>query len=358
MELHGGNIYKIAKELNIKKEEIIDFSSNINPLGISEKLKNEIINTMHIVQSYPDPEYQDLKSVLAEYNNTDIDHIIVGNGATELIFLLARVLKPDTALIVSPSFAEYPIALNRAGTKINYFRLNKEDDFNLNLNTLKNELSKQYNLVIICNPNNPTSTYIKPDKIEEIISCTERYGTVIMLDESFIEFVDPDIICHTDNLYGKHKNAFILRSLTKYFAIPGLRLGYAVSYNPEHTSKLRKNQEPWTINVIAELAGNVLISDKEYIKKVFEYIEIERKFLSDGLKKISWIKAYNANANFFLLEILNDITSAGLKAELLNSGILIRDASNFKYLNNRFVRIAIKDRKSNKRLLDCLGQII
>jgi threonine-phosphate decarboxylase len=357
MELHGGNIYKIAKELNIKKEDIIDFSSNINPLGVSEKLKKEIINNLNIVQSYPDPDYQDLKSVLSEYNNTDASHIIVGNGATELIYLFARAIKPATALILAPSFAEYTIALNQAGVKINYFGIRKEDDFNLNLDALKNELSKQYNLVIICNPNNPTSTYINQNDIEEVLSFAGKYNTTVMLDESFLEFVDPGLISRTDNLYSRYKNVFILRSLTKYFALPGLRLGYAVSYNSEHLSKLRKNQEPWTVNVIAELAAKVLIGDKEYIKNIFGYVDTERRFLSVGLKNISWIKAYNANANFFLLEILNDITSAGLKSELLKSGILIRDASNFKYLDNKFVRIAVKDRKSNQKLLECLAQV-
>jgi threonine-phosphate decarboxylase len=357
MELHGGNIYKIAKELNIKKEDIIDFSSNINPLGISENLKDEIIKNLHIVQSYPDPEYQELRTVLAEYNSTNKNNIIVGNGATELIFLFARALKPAAALIVAPSFAEYQIALIQSGAKINYFELKKEDKFVLDLKALKNELSRKYDLVMICNPNNPTSTYIDPDDIEEILSCAEGYGTTVMLDESFIEFVDPGIVARTTDLYSRHKNTFMLRSLTKYFAIPGLRLGYAVSYNPEHISKLKKNQEPWTVNLIAELAAKLLISDKEYIKKIFEYVNAEKKFLSAGLGKISWIKTYNANANFFLFEILNDMTAAGLKTELLKSGILIRDASNFKYLNNKFVRIAVKDRKSNQKLLECLDRL-
>ena len=209
MDLHGGNIYKIAKEYNIKKEEIMDFSQNKNPLGLSEKVKIEIINNLDIIQNYPDPDYLDLRNALAEYNASNIENILIGNGATELIYLFARIARPKTALIISPTFVEYHLALNQTGSKITYYRLKDENEFKVDLAELKEELKKSYDLLIICNPNNPTSTFLEHEGIEEIISWANKTGTLIMIDESFIEFVDQGLIKTFNNMYKKNNNVFI-----------------------------------------------------------------------------------------------------------------------------------------------------
>jgi threonine-phosphate decarboxylase len=357
MELHGGNIYKIGKQFNIKKEDIIDFSSNINPLGISEILKNEIINNFGMLRNYPDPEYSDLRQAIAEYNRTDIENVLIGNGATELIFLFARSFKFKTALIVAPTFIEYAMALDQAGTKTDYFKLEEEDGFIPDISRLKKTLEKSYDLLVLCNPDNPTSGFIGSEKTEEIIAAAKKSGTMVMLDESFIEFVDQNLITSNTKAFCKFENLFILRSLTKFFAIPGLRLGYAIAFNKDIRSKIKKCREPWTVNIIADLAGRVLLKDKSYIENTAGLINEERRFLYDKISEIKWLKVYKPYANFLLLKILNGITSSELKTQLLKYNILIRDAANFKFLNNKFVRIAVKDRQSNELLLKQLRAI-
>ncbi len=357
MELHGGNIYKIGKELNISDEDIIDFSSNINPLGISEKLKKEMIANLDAVRNYPDPDYGDLRKSIAGYSGIDTGKILVGNGATELIFLFARALKFKRALIAAPAFIEYALALGRAGTKIDYFKLEEKEGFALNSDRLLKKFKRDVDLLVLCNPNNPTSGFISAEKIIEIISAARKCGTTVMLDESFIEFVGRDLVVRNTEAFRKFGNLYILRSLTKFFAIPGLRLGYALAFNKDMYAKIRKNQEPWTVNQVADLAGRVLLKDWEYIENTERIINEERKYLLDNLREIKWLAVYKPHANFLLLKILNDFTSSGLKKELLKHRLLIRDASNFKFLNNKFARIAVKDRRSNDLLLKRLNEL-
>jgi threonine-phosphate decarboxylase len=351
MELHGGNIYKVEKQFNISKKDIIDFSSNINPLGISKNLKKEITGNLDMLQNYPDPEYSDLKQTIAEYSRTDIENVLAGNGATELIFLFARTIKFKKALIVAPAFIEYALALGRSGTKIDYFRQEEKDGFVLNPDRLIKKLYGDYDLLVLCNPNNPTSGFTSTDKIIGIIKAAKKYGITVMLDESFIEFVDPVLVVQNTDAFRRFGNLFLLRSLTKFFAIPGLRLGYALAFNKDLYSKIKKSQEPWTVNQIADLAGRVLLKDKEYIEASAGIIEKERKFLYDNLCEIKWLAVYKPYANFILLKLMNNFTSSELKTELLKHKLLIRDASNFKFLNNKFVRIAVKDEQSNELLL-------
>lgn len=357
MELHGGNIYKAGKQFNISKEDIIDFSSNINPLGIPESLKKAITNDFGMLQNYPDPDYSDLRQAIAEYNRTDNENILVGNGATELIFLFARSFKFKSALIAAPAFIEYGMALSRAGTKIEYFKLDERDAFCLNTDRLKKKLGKHYDLLVLCNPNNPTSGFTTSEYIEEVIATAKRTGTKVMLDESFIEFVDPNLTALNAEAFCKYDNVFILRSLTKFFAIPGLRLGYALAYNKDMRLKIKKCSEPWTVNQIADLAGRVLLKDKAYIEETVRIINEERNFLYDNISGIKWLKPYKPYANFLLLKIINNFTSSEIKAELLKHRLLIRDAANFKYLNNKFMRVAVKDRQSNELLLKQLRSL-
>ncbi|MBN2403077.1 MAG: threonine-phosphate decarboxylase [Spirochaetes bacterium] len=351
MEHHGGNIYKVGKQFNIKKEDIIDFSANINPLGISETLKKEIIRNFDMLQSYPDPDYSDLRQAIAEYNKTDINNVLAGNGATELIFLFARSLKFKTALIIAPAFIEYAMALSSAGTKIEYFRLEEEEAFTLNVNRLKDKLNRKYDLLVLCNPNNPTGSFTAPEQTEEIIAAAKKAGTIVLLDESFIEFVDRKLTIRNAEAFRKYSNIFILRSLTKFFAIPGLRLGYALAFNKGMAAKIQKCREPWTVNQIADLAGRVLLKDNAYIEETMRIVNEERKYLYNNISGIKWLKAYTTYANFLLVKILNNLTSSELRSQLLMHRLLIRDAANFKYLNNKYVRIAVKDRHDNELLL-------
>ena len=381
MDFHGGNIYKVFREKNLK--EILDYSSNINPYGIPESLKSRIIENLEILERYPDPDYVELREKLANLNNVNLSDIILGNGATEIIFLFMKVINPKKILIVSPTFGEYERAVKAVGTsrnsidlscsddnknienkeiEIEYFELKESDDFKLNIGNLKNQLEKKYNLLIICNPNNPTGKFLKLAQTEEILKECNKYDTKLFIDEAFIEFLADGMKESIINTEENKKNLFVTRAFTKFFAIPGLRLGYGMYFDKELEQKISEKKEPWSVNNIAEMAGLTVLDDTEYIEKTLKWITKEKIYMYEKLNEISGIKVYETEVNFITGKIDEKLFLEGLnvkilREKMLEQGILIRDASNFKFLDERFFRLAIKDRESNKRVIEVLKGI-
>ncbi len=381
MDFHGGNIYKVFREKNLK--EILDYSSNINPYGIPEGLKKRIIENLEILERYPDPDYVELREKLANLNNVNLSDIVLGNGATEIIFLFMKVINPKKILIVSPTFGEYEravkateipgdiVSLSCSGDnknienkeiEIEYFELKESDDFKLNIGNLKNELEKKYDLLIICNPNNPTGKFLKLAQTEEILKECNKYDTKLFIDEAFIEFLADGMKESIINTEENKKNLFVTRAFTKFFAIPGLRLGYGMYFDKELEQKISEKKEPWSVNNIAEMAGLTVLDDTEYIGKTLKWITEEKIYMYEKLNEISGIKVYETEVNFITGKIDEKLFSEGLnvkvlREKMLEQGILIRDASNFNFLDERFFRLAIKDRASNERVIEAMKEI-
>ena len=382
MDFHGGNIYKIFREKNIK--EILDYSSNINPYGIPESLKKRITENLEILERYPDPDYVELRQKLSNLNKVNLSDIILGNGATEIIFLFMKVINPKKILIVSPTFGEYERAvkateisgdtvslsssngdnknIENKKIEIEYFELKESDDFKLNIGNLKNELENKYDLLIICNPNNPTGKFLKLAQTEEILKECNKYDTKLFIDEAFIEFLADGMKESIINTEENKKNLFVTRAFTKFFAIPGLRLGYGMYFDKELEKKISEKKEPWSVNNIAEMAGLTVLDDTEYIEKTLKWIVEEKIYMYEKLNEISGIKVYETEVNFITGKIDEKLFSEGLnvkilREKMLEQGILIRDASNFKFLDERFFRLAIKDRASNERVIEAMKEI-
>ena len=382
MDFHGGNIYKVFREKNIK--EILDYSSNINPYGIPESLKKRITENLEVLERYPDPDYVELREKLANLNNVNLSDIILGNGATEIIFLFMKVINPKKILIVSPTFGEYERAVKATEIpgdtvslscsngdnknvenkkiEIEYFELKESDDFKLNIGNLKNELENKYDLLIICNPNNPTGKFLKLAQTEEILKECNKYDTKLFIDEAFIEFLADGMKESIINTEENKKNLFVTRAFTKFFAIPGLRLGYGMYFGKELEKKISEKKEPWSVNNIAEMAGLTVLDDMEYIEKTLKWIAAEKKYMYEKLNEISGIKVYETEVKFITGKIDEKLFSEGLNVKvlgekMLEQGILIRDASNFKFLDERFFRLAIKDRASNERVIEVMKEI-
>ena len=382
MDFHGGNIYKVFREKNIK--EILDYSSNINPYGIPESLKSRIIENLEILERYPDPDYVELREKLAHLNKVDMSDIVLGNGATEIIFLFMKVINPKKILIVSPTFGEYErvvkateipgdivsLSCSNGDNKnienkkieIEYFELKESDDFKLNIGNLKNQLEKKYDLLIICNPNNPTGKFLKLTQTEEILKECNKYDTKLFIDEAFIEFLADGMKESIINTEENKKNLFVTRAFTKFFAIPGLRLGYGMYFDKELEQKISEKKEPWSVNNIAEMAGLTVLDDTEYIEKTLKWITKEKIYMYEKLNEISGIKVYETEVNFITGKIdekqfSERVNVKILREKMLEQGILIRDASNFKFLDERFFRLAIKDRASNERVIEAMKEI-
>ena len=385
MDFHGGNIYKVFREKNIK--EILDYSSNINPYGIPESLKKRITENLEILERYPDPDYIELRQKLAHLNKVDISNIILGNGATEIIFLFMKVINPKKILIAAPTFGEYERAVKatervedssilgnsnkkkydeksfgKQKIEIEYFELKESDDFKLNIGNLKNELAKKYDLLIICNPNNPTGKFLKLSETEQILKECNKYNTKLFIDEAFIDFLEDGMKESIINAKKNKQNLFVTRAFTKFFAIPGLRLGYGIYFDKNLEKGISEKKEPWSVNNIAEMAGLTVLDDTKYIEETLKWIEEEKIYMYEKLNKISGIKVYETEVNFITGKIDEKLFSEGLnvkilREKMLEQGILIRDASNFNFLDEKFFRLAIKDRKNNDRVIEVLKEI-
>jgi threonine-phosphate decarboxylase len=365
-DFHGGNIYKIFREKNIDK--ILDYSSNINPYGLPENLKKEIFEKVFVLERYPDPDYIELREKIAEKNNLNIENIIVGNGATEIIFLFMKILSPKKVLIVSPTFGEYERAIKAStlandSLEINYFELKETENFVLNIKNLETELENNYDLLILCNPNNPTGQFLKLKKIEEILKICEQKNTKLFVDEAFVEFVEDWENESIINSKENKENLFVIRAFTKFFAIPGLRLGYGICFNNNLLKKMLEKKEPWSVNNIADLAGKTVLDDENYIQKTKEWIKDQKKYMYENLNKIEGLRAYKTEVNFILLKIEDNLLEKGLdvknlRKKMLEKGILIRDASNFIYLNKHYFRLAIKDKLNNEKVIETLTSIL
>ncbi len=316
-----------------------------------------------------------------------MSNIILGNGATEIIFLFMEVINPQKVLIVSPTFGEYERAakatervkdssiLGNSNKKkddekssgkqkieIEYFEVKENDDFKLNINNLKNELAKKYDLLIICNPNNPTGKFLKLDETEEILKECNKYNTKLFIDEAFIDFLKDGMKESIINTKENKQNLFVTRAFTKFFAIPGLRLGYGIYFDKKLEKGISEKKEPWSVNNIAEMAGLTVLDDTKYIEETLKWIEEEKIYMYEKLNKISGIKVYETEVNFIAGKIDEKLFSEGLnvkilREKMLEQGILIRDASNFKFLDERFFRLAIKNRKNNDRVIETLKKI-
>ena len=352
---HGGDLDIIEKNYKIAKENIIDFSGNINPLGISNKLEKTIKDNLSVITTYPDKDYISLKEAISKYCNCDKNHIIVGNGATEIISLFIKNLSPKNAIIISPSYSEYERELKNNNCNINFFNLEEDDDFLLNIDKLINCINDKIDLIVLCNPNNPTGTAINNEQIKRILNKCK----FLMIDETYAEFSSiSENICAT-SLVNDYDNLFVIRGTSKFFGVPGIRLGYGICKNKTILDKINKHKDPWSVNSIANLIGITMFNDNEYIEKTKNLIFNQKLYIFEELSKIKNLKFYKTNSNFILCKILNNkTTSTKLFENLIKENILIRDAKNFPFLNDSFFRFCILSEKNNKLLIEKLKNIL
>lgn len=348
---HGGNIWEISKKYNIPAEDIVDFSASINPLGPPEGVKKKINSSLKFLVAYPDPEGAELKEELARYHGIPGGNILLGNGSTELLYLLPRALGISRALVVEPSFSEYRNSLEVAGCKVDSFITHERDGFQPKVDLLLPALREGYDALYLCSPANPAGTLIVRDNIMMIAEECQRHETLLILDEAFIDFVEEESMKKEATGLG---NLIVLRSMTKFFAIPGLRVGYVIA-SRETINRLGPHRYPWVINIPAMMASIEALRNKLYSERTVRWLHKERESLFSSLKEIPWLKPFPSTANFFLIKILSrDLTAPLLQETLVRKGILIRDCSSFIGLGDKYFRVAVKKRRENRLLIEVL----
>lgn len=347
---HGGNIYSLAASLKTLERKILDFSASVNPLGISKKVKAEIRKTLKYLPAYPDPDCTVLRRRLSKKTGVPEQNIMCGNGSTELIYLIARAIKPARALIAVPAFSEYERALSVNGVKeIRLFPIEEKDNFNLNVEGFMGEM-KDADIAFLCNPNTPTGSVLKRDAVMSIVKHAARSNCYIVVDEAFVDFVPEESV--RSEVCGNPR-LIVLRSLTKFYALSGLRLG-AVFFHDDVSAALAGNKEPWSVNTLAQRAGAAAINDKPYEAETFKYLRREKAYMEKMLRKLE-IYFYPSEINFYLIK---DERAPVLYEELGKRGILLRDCGNFNGLSGKYLRIAVKSHRENAVLFKNISSIL
>lgn len=352
---HGSDLEKIEAIYGIKKEEITSFSANVNPLGISPMLREQLADKIDAISSYPDREYTSLRKCIAEYCGTEYENIIVGNGSTELISLFIQVQHPKKTMIIGPTYSEYERSVSLEGGSCLYYPLKEEDDFTLNTEYFLQKLNETIDLLIICNPNNPTSSAIGRKDMRKILDACMEYGIFLMIDETYVEFANNYNEVNAVPLTSYYNNLIILRGTSKFFAAPGLRLGYAITGNKDLIDYINTHKNPWMINSLAVVAGEIMFKDQDYIQKTRHLISTERDRMFQKLASHPDFKPYPASANFILVRLLKDsLTSEYLFDKAIRQKMMIRDCSTFPFLDNSYIRFCIMSPEMNDKLLECL----
>lgn len=361
---HGSDLEKIEEVYGIRKEDIISFSDNVNPLGISRHLRESLSAHLDAITSYPDREYKELRKTIAGYIGSRMECIAVGNGSTELISLAVRVLQPKRALLPEPTYSEYEREITLAGGELVRCELRKERGFRPDIDELEEKLTEDFDLLILCNPNNPTSQAILPDQMRRLLEICRKKNVFVMVDETYVEFVPSKGLRPGDGvtsvpLTEEFENLLILRGTSKFFSAPGLRLGYAVTGNADLLTKLGKLQNPWTISSLAEMAGRLMFRDGEYIRRTREAISRERKRVCGILGSWDSVEFFEPAANFVLVHILKEgVTAGSLFDHCIRQGLMIRDCSTFAFLDETWFRFCFRTQEEDDRLLAALEEVL
>lgn len=347
---HGSNPHYLYEAAGLTRpDHILDFSANINPLGPPLSIRENWVDFFQGIWQYPDPHTVSLKQKLAEREGILAEQILIGNGGAEIISLIGRLLAGKKVLIVEPAFSEYEKACQINDCDISYFQL--AEGWEIDLDALKRELS-QVDAVFFCNPNNPTGLYYPLKTILPILIECKKHNCFLIIDEAFHDFVieyEP-----LAPLLKDYQHLILLRSLTKMFAIPGLRLGYAMASN-EIIAKLSEYQSHWSVNSVALAVGNLCVAEENYIENTVQFIRAEREKLVAFYEKNDF-EVSPSKVNFYLLRDSQLVDQYPLFQFLLQKGIVPRHTFNFPGLQGRWLRFAIRGKEENEQLMEAMQE--
>ena len=372
-KIHGGNIFQFAHEQRIEPYEVVDFSANINPLGPSQRGLDALNAQLRYISHYPDATNDDVLNAIADTYGMDKHQIIVGNGAAELLYAICRLPGYTGAFVPAPGFSEYKEALEASKIPVrDIFYRPREDDNGkpyfevpyLALETFAAELKGQDGRIIVFlgNPNNPDGTLLDKDHIRTVASMLKDANSLLVIDESFIDFVGNDPLQDNEHsirsLVNEFDNIIVVHSFTKFYAVPGLRIGAAFT-NETLITQLQQYIPSWSVNTLAQAYTKAALNDVDYIKRTKQELNDERAFMYNALDAIEGITVYPPSANFILFQVNQEgITANYINEELKKYNMIVRNCDSYIGLTNHWVRIAIKDHDTNIKLVDKLTDIL
>lgn len=335
---HGGDVYSVPGP-------ILDFSANINPLGIPDGVKKAVVASVENCLHYPDPLCRKLRCALSEREGVLPDQIVFGNGAADLIFRLVQAVRPARAVVPEPTFSEYEFALQASGCAVEHHMLCREEGFSVTEQLLE-RLVPGVDLLFLCNPNNPTGKIIPPTLLLRLISRCQERGIRVVLDECFQDFLEQPHMYTLVPRLEEFPHVVILKAFTKIYAIPGLRLGYALSADPILVHEIERCGQSWSVSVPAQAAGLAALRETEYLRRTAELIPSERKRMIRKLRHLG-METADSEANYVFFRT----PCPGLGEALAQKGILIRSCANYPGLDERDFRAAVRLPEENGKLL-------
>jgi threonine-phosphate decarboxylase len=356
---HGGDVYAASRELHRDIHQLIDFSASINPLGPSPAVWRAITRSRHLLRHYPDPRCWTLRQALASRWDRSPDHIVVGAGSSELIHALPRALGLRHLLVVGPTFSEYANAMSRAGGQFTMVVAERQKNYAppldhalrlMNASERRTHTPHEIDAVVLCNPNSPTGQACEADAVMQVARAAERRRLWLILDESFAEYDEGgSILSQAQSL----RRVIVLRSLTKFYGLPGLRVGYAVSQG-NVSRQLGGQLPPWSVNAIAQVAAIAALKDDGHARRSLSFMRRERGRFTALLAGLPGCVVYPSRANFILMELPAGWQAKNVTALLRRDGLLVRDCSVVPGLHSRSVRVAVRTRRENDRLVKAL----
>ncbi len=354
---HGGNIHRFIRESGKASQEILDYSANINPLGLSDLGKKKMLESLQGLTHYPDPHYVMLKEKLSGYYGVENNQISVFNGAAEGLHELIRYLNPKRAMVPIPAFVEYEKALNAIQCEIEWFDLRATEQFQINetrfLVTIELE---RPDLIVLCTPNNPTGKLLSIDFIEKVAELTRRWHGNILIDEAFFDFL-PEGSKSMALLTPFYSHLFVMKSFTKFFGVPGLRLGAILSSHQGFREYIDTYGVPWRINSMAEQYALGALEDKAYQKNTRQIVQEERDWMTGRLNQLENLTIFESFADYMLIKSSEELADR-LENSLRKEGIMIRNCSNYRGLGKGYFRIAVKSHDSNEKLLEAMSKVL
>lgn len=346
---HGVNLFELQRKYHFSPEEVMDFSSNINPLGTSKKALDYLAKNLDKVSVYPDPEYVELKKAISAYSHAGEENIILGSGTTNLIADYIRIVGPKRALLNSPCYSEYENELRKQNATVYHYNLSHENDFVIDPEDLIKTIRRDnIDLYVLTNPNNPTGTILTREQVAHIL---EETGVKMLIDETYIEFTNKKKYSCT-SLAETQNNLLVVRGTSKFFATPGIRLGYGILSHDKIEEEMNSNFNLWDINIFAEMMGRHMFGDMEYQDRVYRHIQDEKDYMVEELSQLEELKVYPSYGNFVLCKILTDRIDAGeLREKLLPEKMVIRNCASFKNLDETFFRFCILSKEANRLLI-------
>jgi threonine-phosphate decarboxylase len=366
---HGGDIHAAARQLRSNVQSIYDFSASINPLGLPPSVKKVIEETITLLGHYPDLQGYDACNGLAHHHRLSKNHFVLGNGSTELIYALPSVLGIRHGLIVGPTFGEYERALRIAGCQRSFIFAERKTQFTPPISGVRQLLQRQQSqskqrtrkkgrgqpidAIFLCNPNSPTGQIVPKKDVLALLEFVEKCKVRLIVDEAFIDFCENHSVLRSVRNY---QQLLVLRSFTKFYAMPGLRIGY-VCAPPSDIKKFRACLPPWSVNVLAQKAAQAALLDRRYRERSLAYMKEERRRLIREIRKIPSLRVFPSQANFLLGELPQSYSSRQLEKYLRAKGILIRNCDTFSGMSPQMVRFAVRRRGENNRLLSGMQKI-